>query len=159
MRSEHDEAYRKAIRWLAARPLTRVQIRDRLTRAGVDPEVVASVLSRLQAQGYADDARFARDFIAAAVGRGRQGPGRIRRDLSRRGVAPEVIAAAWTTTADDVPWEEIAEDLAKRYDKHDPRTPGRLARRLERQGFSGSVIRRILERLEKNPDADNAASE
>lgn len=143
---ENDPTYARVLHWLSVRALTRAQIQTRLVRQGVDPARADAIIVRLEEQGWVNDVQYAQTFMESKIRQGRMGPHRIRQALAERGIATAIIQEAWDELGVGVNWEEIAETLAKRYDKCDPRAKGRLARHLARQGFSPTMIRRVLER-------------
>ncbi|MBI5378793.1 MAG: RecX family transcriptional regulator, partial [Nitrospirae bacterium] len=75
--SESSDARARALAYrLLARCARSVrEIEERLTRKGFDPPVIARTIAHLQAAGYLDDARFARDWVAARSAR--YGPRRL----------------------------------------------------------------------------------
>jgi regulatory protein len=83
---------RKAIALLARRDRSRSEMQQLLGRRCPDSFLVAAVLDELQARGWLSEGRLAEQLIHSQ--RSRAGAARLRRELSRRGLDPDVIAAA-----------------------------------------------------------------
>src|ERR1700749_1354239 len=82
-----------AARALRHRDRSRVQLDDRLARAGVTEEGRAEALETLERLGYVDDGRFAVTRAATLAGRGFGDEG-IRQLLAADGIAAEAAEAA-----------------------------------------------------------------
>jgi regulatory protein len=82
----------RALRLLARREHTRVELCRKLAPHVDDPGRLEAVLDDLARRGWLSDERFVEQFVHAR--RRRYGPSRIRHALLERGVAEEVIAGA-----------------------------------------------------------------
>src|SRR3990167_4635391 len=77
-----DSLYEAAVRALGRRARASGEIRQLLAKKkGSKPDIDA-VLKRLRENGYLDDARFARSFVAARLEDKLHGKARVRRDLA-----------------------------------------------------------------------------
>jgi regulatory protein len=83
-----------AYRHLGRRDRTEVEIRRHLEARGVAAPVVSRAVGRLEAQGYVDDARFARRYAEDRRRLDAWGTERIEQRLLALGVEPDLIAAA-----------------------------------------------------------------
>jgi regulatory protein len=99
-----------AYQLLARRARSTREVEERLTRKRFDPPRIARTIAHLQAAGYLDDARYARDWVAARSVR--YGPRRLAQELKHKGVAEEVIREAVRDIAEDA--EAHALDLARK---------------------------------------------
>lgn len=90
---ELERCYLAARRILDYRFNSEAELRRKLSRRDFAEETVSSTISRLAAEGWLDDTRFAGAFVRTRAGR-RIGRGRIRRELRSAGVSDEVIVAA-----------------------------------------------------------------
>jgi regulatory protein len=134
-----------AVRLLARREHSRVELGRKLRARGAPPDLVEEVLAALVARRLQSDERFAESLVSSRIGRG-QGPVRIRRDLEAQGVpAAEVEAALEAACAD---WfERAAATRRKRFGSPAPtewKERARQARFLEYRGFTGEQIRHAL---------------
>lgn len=140
-----------AIRLLARREYSRVELTQRLALRAHAPEAISACLDELAAQGLQSDARFAESFLRSRVLRG-QGPLKIRAELERRGVERDliVVALAEAKQAQEVDWHELAATtLARRFDTSgdSPRERARRERFLASRGFDFEQVRHALAQL------------
>jgi regulatory protein len=145
-------ARRDAERWLARRPLTEHEMRERLARAGHAAAAVDVTVEALRRAGLLDDRRLATDFITLRSARLGHGPERLVGQLVRRGVRREVADAAWeeAVAREDVdPLAGLRRRLARAIEhgdgRLDSRSWSRVYNALLRAGFSAEVIERELE--------------
>jgi regulatory protein len=82
----------RALRLLARREHTRLELRRRLAAHAEDAGELENLLEELTARGWLAEARVAEQVIHAR--RGRFGSRRIRQELLAKGVAEELVAAA-----------------------------------------------------------------
>jgi regulatory protein len=132
-----------AVRYLAGRAHSRLELRRKLVRNGFDAGEVEAALDRLTELGYLDDAAFARALVRRrSAGRG---PAALAAELTSKGIGRDGVAAA---LADFDPDSQLAAAtrLAERLYADNP-VPGyremldRIGAKLIRRGYSGSVVR------------------
>jgi regulatory protein len=90
-----------AYAYLNPRERTVEEVRLRLQQRGVSAEVTEEALQALGRQGFLDDERFARLFVADKRRLEQWGSERIRRGLLDRGIDRGLAEAALAETADD----------------------------------------------------------
>jgi regulatory protein len=143
------DCHERALRLLSVRPRSRRELRDRLLRAGFEPEEVESELARLEEVGLVDDERFARALAEQQVlGRGAGGRA-VMAALSARGVDRSTAEAALAEVerAGEAPDEEeraraLALARVGRLRGLPPeRAYGRLVAFLVRRGHAPEVAR------------------
>ena len=120
-----------ATKALARRDFSERGLRERLERAGVDPDESERVLARLRAEGIIDEARFAANRAHALAERGK-GDGAIRFDLEAQGLPAELIEPA---LAELEPERARAERIVARRGATPP-----TARFLAGRGFDPDVV-------------------
>ena len=137
--------YQRAIRLLASREYSRLQLFRKLIDKGFDSEQVDSVLTLLAQQNLQSDERFTEDFIHSRINRG-QGPIRIQAELRERGSSDELISefldfsdAIWSEQVDEVRRKRFGHALPEEY-----QTRAKQARFLQNRGFTSEQIRRAL---------------
>ena len=138
---EERRAWVAALRALAARRLTQAQLWTKLERKGFTDHAVRAAVARCKADGYLDDALFARLYVENA--RKSVGDARLVADLVRRGIDRDIAIEAVGAG------ESTEEQRAGRALEKLLRTrPGisfpSAARALERLGFPAPLIYRIL---------------
>jgi regulatory protein len=142
-----EEAFDAAWRFLAHRDRTEAEVRARLERNDVEPELVEEVLAVLLEGGYVDDAAFARRFAEDRRNLDGWGEERVERRLAELGVGREHIRAALA----DGDHDELAAAtalLARRF-RVPPDTPRDLERALGflvRKGYDLELAHDALRR-------------
>ncbi len=135
--------YNKALDLLSRRTHFVGELTVKLARRGFDPELVDDVCRKLAAKGLLDDRSAAAEFVRSRQRRQGEAARRIVFELRKRGVASDLAAEA---VADIEPETELemararAESLRSRGSDDD-----RIARHLDRKGYSRSVILTVLE--------------
>jgi SOS response regulatory protein OraA/RecX len=134
-----------ALKQLALRARTVEEVRRFLARRGYAGDEIATVLARLRALRYLDDADFARIWVAARARRTATGPARLARELRAKGVANTDIGAALSALAEEWDVSEAAAEAVRRKLPSLRGVPPGVARRrlaafLERRGFSTEII-------------------
>lgn len=137
---------KRAMDLLARREHGCEELARKLAGKGFDAELVAEVVTVLEADGLVADERFAEAFTRSRVNRG-QGPRRIELELRERGVSDAVIAAALAQAGCD--WVSVARAArSKRFGPESPpdlRSRAQQTRFLSYRGFTGEHIKRALE--------------
>ena len=145
---ESSRATEAALIFLAYRPRSEREVRDRLRRGGYTPEAIDYTIGRLHEWRYLDDADFARRWVENRATHRPRGARLLQQELRQKGIdtetAREVIAEA---ELDEV---AAAEALARRrlpaYAGDDSTAiRRRLAAYLARRGYGFDVIRPALE--------------
>ena len=132
-----------AYRLLGHRARSREELRRRLLAKDHDEHAVEDALEKLSADGFLDDAAFARSYVADKRRLGGWGEARIRRGLRELGVTAADADAALGASGEGE-GEELERALAVLRRRGAPAQPLDAARRrafqaLQRRGFSSSV--------------------
>jgi len=90
--SSPERAYLYALRILTARDYTVARLQEKLRGRGFDESHIESVLVRLVSEGWVDDHRFAVRFAESALASGRYYGPRLRQEMRRRGIPPELVS-------------------------------------------------------------------
>jgi regulatory protein len=154
------DPYVLALGWLARRELTEKQIRQRLTRRGLEADTIDAAVARLKAERALDDARVAGAFARTAVRLKGRGPIRLERDLQGlgidRGAAREAVRAVLAETDEATLARQALARRWRRADRPEPADAARLYRALLRQGFGPTAARGALAALGAPDDVDGA---
>jgi regulatory protein len=147
---DHRRARLVAADLLSRRAWTRADLTRRLCRRGAPADVAADVVADLVARGHVDDAAFAHQWIATRSARG-YGAGRLRAELSVRGVDNAVIAAALAGLDSGEALERARAAAARRLSAlggGDPRrVAGRLRDHLLRRGYPAGLVVRVVREI------------
>ena len=151
-----DSLYETAVRALSRGARSSGEIRQLLAKKKASKPDMDAVLKRLRENGYLDDARFARSFVAARLEDRLQGKARVRRDLAARRVRPDLIQQAVEQTYKEVDEGELLRQYIRRKLRfaHPPEKPSAVAtlyRRLLRAGFRSDTIVRELKGMLPGP--------
>jgi regulatory protein len=91
---ELRKAMERAGRWLALRPRTESELRDRLQQGGFEEGTVERALARLGELRLIDDEAFARQWVEERARRKGLGPRALVAELEAKGISAEVAGAA-----------------------------------------------------------------
>ncbi len=157
--ADPSKPYVEAARRLARRPLTVQELRERLERAGHPSVEVEAVLQRLLADGSLNDLALSSHYMAARMERLGHGPGRLVRELVRRGVNPPVVQEALEAglaQGDLDPDAVLQREVRRRVAGQavTPREYRRVYNAMLRAGFEPLSIRRTLDRYRRAPGSD-----
>lgn len=134
-----------AVWLLARREYTAAELTAKFrTRFVEQAELFAAVIAKLQTLGMQSDERAARMFLETHAG---WGQARVKMALSRRGIAPTVLAAVLAESAPDElarAREVLALKLRGAPLPHDYAARQKLAGFLARRGFSLTIVRCVL---------------
>ena len=144
----------KALDLLARREHSVAELRAKLAARHFDPDQIDQAIDALIQQDLVSDDRFAESFVVARIRKG-QGPVKIRAELTRRGLAEELIDRHVGHA--DIDWYRLARTVRDR--KFGPsgavewRDKARQGRFLQQRGFSGEQIRAVLAFDDADDDA------
>lgn len=134
----------QALRLLAMREHSRVELRRKLGGRGDGTDDLESLLDGLEQKGLLSDARFAESYVRSKAGR--LGSARLRRELGERGVSSDIVTVVLDEALPDdeltrarVVWQKKFGDPPQ--DRNDW---ARQARFLQTRGFTVEVIRKLL---------------
>jgi regulatory protein len=160
-----QHARQTALRFLAHRPRTRREIRDRLREEECEEALITETLDELERNGLINDRAFADAFIRDQNLRRAAGARLLRQKLLLLGVEREIVEEALAAAAAPEAELDAATELAAKLVKKTPlpRTPAerqklrlKVSSALARRGFGwdtiGDAVRRAL--AERTGDAD-----
>ena len=141
----YQESYAAALRLLARREHSRLELRHKLLVRNFTESAVESVVARLVDSGLLSDQRFAEVYARSRFERG-YGPLRIRAELDERGVG---AGLAERTLADlCCPWIESAQrQRSKRFGRRLPgdfKDRAKQMRFLRQRGFTSDQIQAVF---------------
>jgi regulatory protein len=146
-----NRAYLDGLKLLARRELSELQVRQRLTRKGHDPDQIDEALARLREERAVDDVRVAEAIARTETAVKRRGKLRVRLQIERAGIAKAIakqaIEQVFETLDDDALIEAaLRKRLRNRESIADDRELQRLYRYLTGQGFEHDRVMAALDR-------------
>jgi regulatory protein len=133
----------RALKLLASREYSRLELERKLAAREPDPGEVKRALDELQARGFLDEQRVVESIVHRRAGR--VGAGRIRQELQAKGIDAERVAVA-VASLNATEFERAREVWRRRFGvlPEDAAQRAKQARFLAARGFSGEVVRRVL---------------
>ena len=138
-------ARNRAMELLSRRPMSEKELIDKLTRKGEDEETAADCARWLRENGFLNDESYAAAVARHYAAKG-YGPGRVRAELSRRGVDREL----WDDTLEAMPenTDKLDRFISSRLtDPEDRDQIRKVSAALYRRGYSWEEIRSALRRF------------
>ena len=133
----------RALRLLAQREHSRVELERKLAKYEEEPGTLAQALDELTARDFISEARVVQSVLHQRAGR--LGALRLKQELQQKGIAAEAIAGAM----DELKTTELqrAREVWRRRFGEPPSEAAERARQsrfLLARGFSAEVVRRVL---------------
>lgn len=156
IRDEAGRATTAALAFLAYRPRSEREVRDRLRQKGYGAEAVAATVAKLEDWRYLDDADFARRWVENRVTQKPRGRRLLEQELRVKGIDVETSRQVIDDVSPDESAQALDLALAKRraYANDAPPVARRkLGAYLARRGYGFEVIRPILDRVLGDEDA------
>lgn len=138
-------ARNRAMELLSRRPMSEKELIDKLIRKGEDEETAADCARWLRENGFLNDESYAAAVARHYAAKG-YGPGRVRAELSRRGVDREL----WDDTLEAMPenTDKLDRFISSRLtDPEDRDQVRKVSAALYRRGYSWEEIRSALRRF------------
>ncbi len=144
--SGESDCRKQALRYLARREYSVLELSKKLKRKGHGSANCDKVINNLVAQKLLSDRRYAEAYLNSKIRKG-VGPVRIRHALEEAGLEKSTIDDVLNHA--DVEWtEQLKIQLIKKYGDSAPRTYKewvKRARFLNNRGFSSDQIQAVLE--------------
>lgn len=134
----------RALRFLARREHSRVELARKLGQYAESAEQLAALLDELTARRLLSDERYTEMRVHARAAR--FGNARLAQELRTQGVAEEIVGAALAAEVDELirarqVWSRKFGEQAK---AQDAAARARQIRFMMSRGFSGETIRRVM---------------
>jgi regulatory protein len=143
--AEIDKAYNDTIRLLAARPRSSAELRSYLRDKGAAPSTIDSVIERLQAQGYVDDAAFAAFWIKNRQQFKPRGKRALQFELRQKGLDDSIIQDSLAGLETNQAARQAAQSKINRLRGSDKRIfTQKLSAHLLRRGFDYDTVREVI---------------
>jgi regulatory protein len=143
---EKVRARKRALYLLTDMDRTESELLEKLKKTGYSDETVADAMEYVKSFGYLDDRKYAAKYLEVYLRK--RSLQRVRFDMSRKGLAKEVIDAA----IDEIePYDErplirsLAEKKMHSLKDTDEKKAAKVGAALQRQGFRPADIRSVME--------------
>ena len=141
-------AMRSALRLLAYRPRSEGEIRSRLSRKGVLPDVIEDTLEHLRTSAFLDDAAFAATWVERRNQTSPRGRRLLEMELRRHGIDQAPAREASEVVDENEAAYRAGQKRTRSLREDDPvRFQRRLSEYLQRRGFGYEVIKGVVKRL------------
>jgi len=145
---EQAKANDQALRFLSYRQRSKKEIIDKLKKKGFSEDIIENTLVYLKEYNLINDLEFAKSFANDKINLNKFGPERIKYELYRKGVSPEIIEEV---LAEDEEYDRALKLAKKKLPsyKNDNRDAKyrKLGGFLQRKGYSYECISKILREL------------
>lgn len=142
--SRRSLARDRALEFLSRRPMSAKELHDKLVQKGEEEAIAEYCVGWLTEQGFLNDERYAAMVVRHYAAKN-YGAGRIRGELSRRGIARELWDAALREAPE--PDDKIDKFIASRLrDPEDREQIQKISNALYRRGYGWDQIREALRR-------------
>jgi regulatory protein len=138
-------AREKALEYLSRRPMSRKELKDKLLQKGEDEDIAEYCVRWLADNGLLDDESYAASVARHYAAKG-YGQGRVRTELSRRGINREL----WSDAVEQMPDNSSKLDkfiAARLKDPEDKAQVRKVTAALYRRGYSWEDIRSAMSRF------------
>ncbi len=141
-----------ALKLLAKRQHTELELRDKLLQNGYDPEDISETIEHFRDLGYLDDYGYAQRFVESKRRTSKTGKGLLRSQLQAKGIPSEIAISAVNADHDEEDELNIALNLSEKkvfqWQKSGGADPNKLIKQiyghLKRKGFSDTIIVRVI---------------
>jgi regulatory protein len=142
------QAHAAALRLLAYRPRSEKEIRQRLFRRGLPPQVVQETIARLREQGLLSDDAFARFWVETRDQNSPRGRRLLWQELSAKGIEREIARQAIDAVAEEDAALRAAQNKARQLQGQEYAVfRRRLGDFLLRRGFPYATVHTTIEKL------------
>jgi len=161
--SPEKQAFRLALKLLACKETSRLDMKKYLHKKGVSTEVIEYVIDRLISEKILDDQRYTR-ALTRTLGLQGKGPLHLVKKLRKKGIQIPVRQAKELLKEELEEWDEVAlarKIVERRYPESSQNTKiyRRAFQALLRRGFSTEAIKRCLEKDLRHPEEDDPEAE
>ncbi|WP_150267809.1 regulatory protein RecX [Paenibacillus tepidiphilus] len=159
---ERQRAYVEGLRYLGLKPRTAEEIARRLRQKEIGETIIAEVLQRLEQERLVDDGLYARAWAEQRLLNQKKGKLWIRQELRDKGVDKSLIAEALENISPEQELESALQTGRKKWNalRGEAREKyNKTGAFLMRRGYSGELVRRVLNLLMQEADTDEDAEE
>ncbi|BCG59606.1 regulatory protein RecX [Paenibacillus sp. URB8-2] len=156
---ERQRAYVEGLRYLERKPRTGMEMARRLRQKEIGEAIIAEVLERLRRERLIDDTQYAKQWVEQRVTGHRKGKLWVRHELRGKGVDKSVIAEALDGISLEQERQSALELGRRKWNAIKGETSDKRRKTgayLMRRGFSGEIVRSVLNSLRQDEDMGGA---
>lgn len=144
-KDEFHRAYERAVKFIAYRPRSEAEVRRRMERQDVAPDLVERVVEKLEAVSLINDSEFAQLWVENRETFRPRSRRMLRYELRQKGLDEETIAQALEQVNEKEDAHRLALQRAQRLSHLDKATfHQRLVGYLTRRGYSYELAHRVV---------------
>jgi len=152
--ADREKLKEKAFRFLAIRPRSEKELREKLRQKGAGVKLIQQVIEELKEKNLINDEKFARSWAESRMANRPMGKFLLRRELIQKGIKKETIEQVLREAYDQENETELAKNLLRRKARmyknpEDVKTRKRMADFLLRRGFSYEVVRQAVKGIDE----------
>ncbi len=154
---EKNIARNRALNWLSFRDRSEQEMRSKLSQAGFEIKIIELVLDDLKRLQLINDEKFALNFVKTRMLTRPMGEYLLKRELSQKGIADELIEKTKIQVFSEQTQFDIARELARKKKKQLQNVEEKKAKKrvndfLLRRGFALDLIIQIIEQWDNLED-------
>ena len=154
-KEESRKAKKCAFRYLSYRDRSRGELIHHLQKKGFSDNALNETLTFLEEKDFINEPRFALQFGRSRITNKKIGKERLKNELKEKGLGTQIINETLNSLYEEFDEREIAVTCAKKKLQSFSLTDikkkrGRLAKFLERKGFTSNLIYQIVTQLVPN---------
>jgi regulatory protein len=155
---DKQRAYLDAVRLLAARLRTELELITRLKQKGYEMPLIAVTIERLKREKYIDDQLFAEQLTKQRIHSQKKGRNWVKQELKQKGVNPDQIIHALDQIDKDAEYRGAYDLASRKYQSEAGKDRLKAKRKammfLQRRGYSIAVIQRVMKEIAHTDDFD-----
>jgi len=147
---ERQRAYVEGLRYLGHKPRTALEMTRRLREKEIGETIIRETVERLQREQYIDDPLYAKQWAEQRITSQRKGKMWIRQELREKGIDKSLIAEALDHISPEQELQSALESARKKWNLIRGEVPDKRRKTgayLMRRGFTGEMVRRVLQIL------------
>lgn len=155
---EIEKAFQAGVDYLSYRMRSEREVKDKLLAKEFGEAVVLEALAKLRRVQLLDDEAFTKAYVRTQWKSGKKGPRVIRRELTQKGIDPNLQEEVLKMYDDQTQWDiamELAESTKRSNERHAPaQVKRKIYNRLLRKGFASELIQSVLDEIEIEREQD-----
>ncbi len=142
--NQECDVYYVALKYLKFKPRTVFELKNYLLKKEYPLEAIEKAIDKLTKQGYLNDLSYCKSYLNMKIMTSNNGPGKIKKELLKRGVSADYIDEAMNEFTSDIELEKIRKIISKKI-KANHNKSGRILKQkiimdLVNEGFNKAIV-------------------